>query len=254
MSGNRYTPSELMVVAGAREIRDGEVIFVGMRLPLLAFALAKRTHAPNAVGFFENGIVRDDPARELLYTMGDPANVEGASMCCRMTTVMGLMQKGEVGLGFIGGAEVDKFGNVNTSYIGDPAKPSVKLPGSGGAGDIASLAQRFVVIIEHDKRRLVERVSYLTSPGNGSGGDWRKRVGLPGGGPSAIITTMAVLRFDSEGEAHVASVHPGVELDDVRANTAWAIAALPDWSRTPEPSGDELRIIRECDPDGFWTS
>jgi glutaconate CoA-transferase subunit B len=254
MSGNRYTPSELMVVAGAREIRDGEVIFVGMRLPLLAFALAKRTHAPNAVGFFENGIVRDEPARELLYTMGDPANIEGASMCCRMTTVMGLMQKGEVGLGFIGGAEVDKFGNVNTSYIGDPAKPAVKLPGSGGAGDIASLAQRFVVIIEHDTRRLVERVSYVTSPGNGSGGNWRRRAGLPGGGPSAIITTKAVLRFNSQGEAYIASVHPGVEVDEVRANTGWAIGAPPGWSRTPEPTDDELRIIRECDPDGFWTS
>jgi glutaconate CoA-transferase, subunit B len=254
MSGKGYTPSELMVVAGAREVREGEVIFVGMRLPLLAFALAKRTHAPNAVGFFENGIVRDDPAHELLYTMGDPANIEGASMCCRMTTVMGLMQKGEVGLGFIGGAEVDKFGNINTSYIGDPAKPAVKLPGSGGAGDIASLAQRFVVIIEHDRRRLVERVSYVTSPGNGSGGDWRKRVGLPGGGPSAIITTKAVLRFDSQGEAYIASVHPGVELDEVRANTGWAIGALPDWSHTPEPTREELRIIRECDPDGFWTS
>lgn len=254
MNGARYSPSELMVVAGAREIRDGEVIFVGMRLPLLAFALAKRTHAPNAVGFFENGIVRDDPARELLYTMGDPANIEGASMCCRMTTVMGLMQKGEVGLGFLGGAEVDKFGNINTSYIGDPSRPAVKLPGSGGAGDIASLARRFVVIIEHDKRRLVDRVSYVTSPGNGEGGNWRRRIGLPGGGPSAVITTKAVMRFDSHGEAYIASVHPGVDIKDVQANTGWAIAAPSAWTSTLEPADDELKIIRECDPDGFWTS
>jgi glutaconate CoA-transferase subunit B len=254
MTAETYTKAELMVVAGAREIRDGEVVFVGMRLPLLAFALAKRTHAPNAMGFFENGIVRDAPANELLYTMGDPPNIEGAAMCCRMTTVMGLMQKGEVDLGFLGGAEVDRFGNINTSYIGDPHAPTVKLPGSGGAGDIASLAKRFVVIIDHDRRRLVERVSYVTSPGNGTGGDWRAKRGLPGGGPAAIITTMAVMRFDTRGESCVASVHPGIELDDVRANTGWPIRVDDDAQRTPEPTADELRIVRECDPRGFWTS
>lgn len=242
-----------MVVAGAREIRDGEVVFVGMRLPLLAFALAKRTHARNAVGFFENGIVRDAPSSALLYTMGDPPNVEGATMCCPMTTVMGGMQKGEVDLGFLGGAEVDRHGNLNTSYIGDPSKPSVKLPGSGGAGDIASLAKRFVVIVEHDPRRLVERVSFMTSPGYGDGGDWRSRTGLPGGGPSAVITTKAVLRFDRDGEAYVASIHPGVTADDVRASTGWPIAVPSDVEVTPEPTVDELAIIRECDPKGFWT-
>jgi glutaconate CoA-transferase subunit B len=243
-----------MVAAGAREIRDGEVIFVGMRLPLLAFVLAKRSHAPAAIGFFENGIVRESPSRALLYTMGDPPNIEGASMCCRMTTVMGLMQKGEVDLGFIGGAEVDKFGNINSSYIGNPAKPVVKLPGSGGAGDIASLSKRFVVIIEHDKRRLVEKVSYITSPGNGSGGDWRDRVGLPRGGPSAIITTMAVFRFGARGEAFVSSIHPGVDFDEMRSHTGWNLAVAPDHSRTQAPTDAELAIIREYDPNGFWTS
>src|SRR6202049_3540131 len=114
-----YSPAELMVAVAAREIRDGEVVFVGMRLPLLAFALAKRTHAPDAIGLFENGVIRETPSRELLYTMGDPLNIEGARMCCRMTTVMGLLARGEVDLGFLGGAEVDKFGNINTSYVGD---------------------------------------------------------------------------------------------------------------------------------------
>lgn len=254
MSGAPFTQSELMVVAGAREIRDGEIIFVGMRLPLIAFALAKRTHAPNAVGFFENGIIRETPARELLYTMGDPPNIEGASMCCRMTTVMGLLQKGEVDLGFIGGAEVDKFGNINTSYIGDPATPTVKLPGSGGAADIASLAKRFVVVIEHDRRRLVDRVGYVTSPGNGTGGRWRKQTGLPGGGPSAIITTKAIFRFDLEGEAQLSSVHPGVELEELRAQTGWPVSIEAGVATTPSPTREELEIIRACDPHGFWTS
>jgi glutaconate CoA-transferase subunit B len=247
-----HTPAELMIAAAAREIRDGEVVFVGMRLPLLAFALAKRTHAPDAIGLFENGVIRESPSRELLYTMGDPPNIEGARMCCRMTTVMGLLQRGDVDLGFLGGAEVDTFGNINTSYVGDPARPTVKLPGSGGAGDIASLAKRFVVIIDHDARRLPGRVSYVTSPGNGSGRDWRTRVGLPRGGPSAIITTMAVLRFDHEsGEAYLASTHPGVSIEDVCAKTGWALRHDAVKS-TPPPTDTELRIIRDCDPTGFW--
>jgi glutaconate CoA-transferase subunit B len=247
-----YTPAELMIAAAAREIRNGEVVFVGMRLPLLAFALAKRTHAPEAIGLFENGVIRETPSRELLYTMGDPPNIEGARMCCRMTTVMGLLQRGDVDLGFLGGAEVDKFGNINTSYVGDPAHPAVKLPGSGGAGDIASLAKRFVVIIDHNARRLPERVSYVTSPGNGTGAAWRKRVGLPRGGPSAVITTMAVLRFDDDsGEAYLESTHPGISTDDVRSKTGWALRA--DAVReTPPPTDVERRIIRECDPAGFW--
>jgi glutaconate CoA-transferase subunit B len=247
-----YTPAELMIAAAAREIRDGEVVFVGMRLPLLAFALAKRTHAPDAIGLFENGVIRETPSRELLYTMGDPPNIEGARMCCRMTTVMGLLQRGDVDLGFLGGAEVDRFGNINTSYVGDPAHPAVKLPGSGGAGDIASLAKRFVVVIDHDARRLPERVSYVTSPGNGTGGDWRKRVGLPRGGPSAVITTMAVLRFDSDsGEAYLATAHPGISVEDVGAKTGWKLR-MEGAGETPPPTDLELSIIRDCDPTGFW--
>src|SRR5712692_7067558 len=128
-----YSPHELMVAAAARGIHDGEVVFVGMRLPLIAFALAKRTHAPNAVGLFENGIVRDEPARELLYTMSDPPNVVGAAWCTSLFNVMSLLSQGAVHLGFIGGAQVDRFGNLNTSYIGDYHAPTTKLPGSGGA-------------------------------------------------------------------------------------------------------------------------
>src|SRR5712691_131965 len=176
-----YTPHELMVATAAREIHDGEVVFVGMRLPLIAFALAKRTRAPNAVGLFENGIVRDEPARELLYTMGDPPNVAGASWCTGLCNVMSLLAQGAVNLGFIGGAQVDRFGNLNTSYIGDFRAPTTKLPGSGGAADIASLSHRHIIIMAHEKRRLVERVDYITSPGYGTGAGWRVQQGLAGG-------------------------------------------------------------------------
>jgi glutaconate CoA-transferase subunit B len=249
-----YTPQELMVVAGARQIRDEELVFVGMRLPLLAFCLAKNTHAPGAVGLFENGIVRATPASELLYTMSDPPNVAGASWCTSMQNVMALLARGDVALGFIGGAQVDRFGNVNTSYIGDPFQPSTKLPGSGGACDIAALAGRTVVIMEHGRRRLVERVDYVTSPGHGDGPAWRGRVGLPGGGPSAIITTLAVLEFEPEtAEAVMASYHPGSDPQAVRAATGWDLRSLPTVGQTPPPTRDELAIIRRYDPRGYWT-
>src|SRR5512141_2947584 len=164
-----YSPQELMVAAAAREIRDGEVVFAGMRLPLIAFALAKEAHAPHCIGLFECGLVRDTPSPELLYTMGDPPNITNALWATRMVNIMGLLAQGRVDLGFIGGAEVDRYGNLNTSYMGDPQKPTTKLPGSGGAADIASLSKRLVVIMAHEKRRLVEHVSYITSPGNGDG-------------------------------------------------------------------------------------
>lgn len=249
-----YTHGELMVAAAAREIRDGEVVFVGMRLPLIAFALAKRTHAPAAVGLFENGLVRDTPSRELLLTMGDAPNILGAEWATRTTALMGLLAQGFVQLGFIGGAEVDRFGNVNTSYIGSRAHPTTKLPGSGGGADIASLAGRLAIIMAHDRKRFPEHVSYITSPGYGDGGPWREQVGLPRGGPAAVITTRAVLGFtDDTHEMELRSWHPGGSPDEVRTNTGWDLRVAPDAHETPQPTADELRIIRECDPQGFWT-
>ena len=145
---------ELMVVAGAREIHDDDVVFVGMRLPLLAFQLAKATHAPHAIGIFENGILRDQPAGDVLYTMGDNPNTEGAIWATSMLDIMALLQNGRVSLGFIGGAEVDRFGNLNTTYIGGKENVQVRLPGSGGGSDIASLSKRLVILMNHEKRRF----------------------------------------------------------------------------------------------------
>lgn len=258
-----YTPQELMVAAAAREIRDGEIVFTGMRLPLIAFALAKEVYAPNAIGLFECGLVRDTPAPELLYTMGDPPNIRGALWATRMVNIMGLLQQGCVDLGFIGGAEVDRFGNLNTSYIGGSIRPDsnslegtsvTKLPGSGGAADIASLSKRMVVIMQHEKRRLVERVSYITSPGNGEGNGWRRRVGLSRGGPSAVITTRCVLSFDSATcEAILSSFHPGQSVESVLSETSWGLRVAEDVYETPAPTEAELAIIRRYDPQGFWT-
>jgi glutaconate CoA-transferase subunit B len=243
-----------MVAQAAREIRDGESVFVGMRLPLIAFVVAKRIHAPNAVGIFELGIMREEPTRELLYTMGDTPNVAGSQWCTRTVNVMGLLQRGEIDVGFIGGAEVDRFGNINTSYIGDAARPAVKLPGSGGGGDIASLARRLICVMPHDRRRLRERVDYVTSPGYGDGGDWRERMGLPGGGPAAIITTLGLFRFDPRTrEAFLASFHPGTSPDECVRETGWTLRVAPDVRETAPPNEAELAAIRAYDPRGFWT-
>ena len=247
------SPGEIMVAQAAREIADGETVFVGMRLPLVAFVVAKRTHAPNATGLFELGVMRDAPAPELLYTMGDTPNVRGAVWCARTVDVMGLLQRGEVDAGFIGGAEMDRHGNLNTTAIGaDRAHPTVQLPGSGGGADIASLAKRLIVIMPHDKKRLREKVDFITSPGYGDGGDWRRRAGLPRGGPAVLITTLGVFRF-VDGEAVLASYHPGSSVEECTLHTGWPLRVLPDVRETEPPSDAVLRIIRDYDPQGFWT-
>jgi glutaconate CoA-transferase, subunit B len=250
-----YTPQELMVAVASREIQDGDLVFVGMRLPILAYAVARNAHAPNARGLFEVGLMRDQPAAGFLGTMGDPPNVAGALWATRMSNVMALMAQGQVDLGFIGGAEVDRFGNLNTSYVGDPARPNVKLPGSGGGADIAILSRRWVTLMSHERRRLVEKVSFVTSPGYGDGTPhWRKQNGLLGGGPAAIITTLCVFRFpEGGGEAHVASVHRGHTIDEVRAETGWEVKVGDHVSETALPSEFELEAIRRFDPEGFWT-
>jgi glutaconate CoA-transferase subunit B len=249
-----YTDRELMVIAAGREIRDGDLAFVGMRLPLLAFAFAKRTHAPGAIGLFENGIVRDQPAPETLMTMSDTPNIPGALWSTGTLEIMSLLQQGLVDLGFIGGAEIDKFGNLNTNYVGDWRKPKVRLPGSGGGADIASLAKRFVVIMPQEKHRFKERVDFITSPGFGDGTGWRERVGLPGGGPAAVITTLGVYRFDEKTrEMLLTSWHPGQSAESVRAATGWALRLADGCRVTPTPTAAELEIVRACDPAGFWT-
>ncbi|MCZ6488991.1 MAG: CoA-transferase [Acidobacteria bacterium] len=245
-----YTLSELMVVAAAREIRDGDIVFVGMRLPLLAYVVAKSSHAPRAVGVFENGVLRSTPARELLFTMSDGPNITGALSCFSMLECMALLQQGRVSLGFLGAAEVDRHGNLNSTEVDNHKGGTVRLPGSGGASDIAALSQRYVALLNHDKARLPEKVHYITSPGYGP---WRQNGRLKQGGPAAIITTKAVLRFSSEGEAYLASCHPGVTVEDVLANTGWPLAVAPRVKKTPVPNKRELRVIHSYDPEHFWT-
>jgi len=203
----------------------------------------------------ELGIVRDTAAPEPILTMGDLPNLYRSQWLADTADLMGLLQQGLVDVSFIGGAQVDQFGNLNTSYIGAPDKIETRLPGSGGACDLASLAKRHIIIMAHQKRRFVPRVDYITSPGYGDGGDWRQRVGLPRGGPATVITTLGLLRFDSETKEMVlAATHPGVTVDDVLANTGWPLKVAPEATQTPAPTEAELAVLRRFDPEGFWTS
>jgi glutaconate CoA-transferase, subunit B len=254
IESTRYTLPELMVTAAAREIVDGEIIFVGMRLPLLGFLLAKSTHAPNAVGIYELGVIRDSVAPEPILTMGDLPNFHRAQWLADMTDMMGLLQKGEVDASFIGGAQVDRFGNLNTTYIANDQSAPTRMPGSGGACDLACLAGRHIIIMNHEKRRFVPRVDYITSPGYGDGPGWRNRMGLPRGGPCAVITTLGVLRFDPDTmEMVLAGTHPGVTVDQIQDNTGWPIKMVAQPSVTAEPTEAELSMLRRFDPKGFWT-
>ena len=246
-----------MVVAAAREIHDGDVVFVGMRLPLLAFVVAKKIHAPHAVGVFENGVLRSTPASELLFTMSDGPNITGALSCLTMLECMALLQQGRVSMGFLGAAEVDRHGNLNSTEVRGPSGSAVRLPGSGGASDIAALSGRYVALLSHEKARLPEKVHYITSPGYGP---WRASGRLKQGGPAAVITTKAVLRFSPppsglpwQAEAYLHSCHPGTTVEDILANTGWPLAVSPEVKETPVPTKKELRVIRSYDPEHFWT-
>jgi glutaconate CoA-transferase subunit B len=253
-----YTSRELMVAAAAREIADGEVAFVGMRLPLLAFQVAVSTHAPNAMAVYESGVIRDDPADGFLHTMCDLPNLNGAVATTGMVDIMSRLQRGDVDVGFLGGAEIDRYGNLNTTSV-TAGDREIRLPGSGGACDIACLSGRTVILMAHEPRRFAERVHYTTSPGHGEGGDWRDREGVAGGGPDALVTSKATFGFDGAGELYLRSTHPGVEAADLVDDFPWPLRTAEDVGEGPvattEPPGDEvLDLVRTFDPDGFWTA
>ncbi|HEX7078095.1 MAG TPA: CoA-transferase [Candidatus Eisenbacteria bacterium] len=242
-------PRERMVLRAAREIQEGETVFVGTRLPLLAYLTAKATHAPRAVALYENGLIREEAARELLFTMGDPPNILGATMAGTTLDVMGMMAAGRVDLGLLGAAEVDRYGNLNSTQVA-----GTRLPGSGGAADILSLARRCVILAPQEKRRLVPRVAFRTSPGRGDGPGWRARTGLPPGGPAAIVTTHGVFRFDHVlEEAYLAEIYEGLTVDHVLAGMSWEPRVAQPIGLTRPFGDDEIGALRRIDPDGFWT-
>lgn len=249
-----YKRTELMAICAAREIRDGEIAFIGTGLPMLGGMLAKHTHAPNCIMIFESGVVDARPARTPL-SIGDACLVPGSVMLCGLTEVFGLlMQPGYVDVGYIGGAQIDKFGNLNTTTIGDYRHPKVRLPGSGGANDIGSLAKRTIIMMKQDRLKFAAKVDYVTTPGYLDGPGGRERAGLPRGGPSCVITDMGVYRFDeATKEMVLESHHPGIALDEIRANVSWDLRVSPRVHMTKAPTKRELTVLRnKCDPEGIF--
>ena len=248
-----YTSSELLTINAARLLRDGDVVFVGVGLPNLACNLARRTHAPNLLMIYEAGVIGAQPAR-LPLSIGDPTLVSGASAVCSMYDVFALyLQRGNVDVGFMGGAQIDRFGNINATVIGDYDHPKVRLPGSGGSKEIAAWANRVYVLTPHNKRRLPARVDFQTSAGYLTGRADRDALHLRGGGPQVIVTDLGLLEPDDTGELILTALHPGATVEQARENTGWELAVSKELRATPAPTDTELRILREeLDPLGIY--
>jgi len=248
-----HTASELMTVNAARLLRDGDVVFVGVGLPNLACNLARRTHAPNLVMIYEAGVIGARPAR-LPLSIGDPTLVSGALSVCSMYDIFTLyLQRGNVDVGFLGGAQIDKFGNINATVIGPYDHPKVRLPGSGGSQEIAAWANRCYIIPPHQKRRFPEKVDFRTSAGFLSGKTERQAAGVRGGGPQAVVTDLGILEPDENGELILTALHPGVAVEQAVANTGWALRVSDQLKITELPGEEELQILREeLDPTGIY--
>jgi glutaconate CoA-transferase subunit B len=248
-----YSSSELLTINAARLLIDGDVVFVGVGLPNLACNLARRTHAPNIVMIYEAGVIGAQPAR-LPLSIGDPTLVSGALAVCSMYDIFSLyLQRGNVDVGFIGGAQIDRYGNINATVIGSYDHPKVRLPGSGGSMEISAWAKRCYIITPHQKRRFPEKVDFRTSAGFLSGRPEREAAGLRGAGPQAVVTDLGILEPDENGELILTALHPDCTAEQACANTGWPLKVAPKLRRTPPPADEELRILREeLDPQGIY--
>jgi glutaconate CoA-transferase subunit B len=246
----------MMAAVAARELRDGEVVFVGIVLPNLACNLARATHAPRLLLIYESGAVGAEPER-LPVSIGDPALVTGSLMVCGMADVFqGLLQNGRVEVGFLGGAQIDRFGNINTTVVGEYRHPRVRLPGSGGAAEIAIHARRTLVVSRLSARAFPAHVDFITSPGHRRRGRSRRELGMPGAGPVRVVTDKAILEADQDtGELVLAAVYPGVSPEEVRAGVGWPLRARPELADVPPPTAHELQLLREVlDPRRLYLS
>ena len=248
-----YTSLEMMAVCGARNIKNGEIVFVGTGLPMLAAMLAKRTHAPKAKIVYEAGFI-DSNAVDLSLSIADSRLAYNAAAAIGLIETLGiLLQGGRIDVGFVGAAQIDEYGNINTTYIGDFENPIVRLPGSGGGNDIVSSAKRIVIIMTHQKRKFVKKLHYLTSPGHLDGPEARKREGLLGGGPSLVITNLCQMGFDEETKRiKLLTVHPGVTVEQVLENVGFDLIVPEHVPQTEPPTYKELEILRAIDPQRLY--
>jgi len=248
-----YSSAELMIINAARLLRDGDVVFVGVGQPNLACNLAKRTHAPNLVMIYEAGVIGAEPAR-LPLSIGDPTLVSGALSVVSMYDIFAnYLQRGNVDVGFMGGAQIDKYGNINATVIGDYAQPKVRLPGSGGSQEIAAWANRCYIMTPHQKRRFPEKVDFMTSAGFLGGRDEREATGVRGGGMLAVVTDIGMLEPDDNGEMVLTALHPGKTVEQAKENTGWDLKVVEQLRTTDPVTEGELQILRnDLDPNGIY--
>ena len=251
---SEYSPSEMMAAVAARELKNGEVVFVGIGLPNLACNLARALQAPELVLIYESGAVGAVPER-LPVSIGDPSLVTGSLMVCSMADVFQLfLQNGKIEVGFLGGAQVDRYGNINTTVIGNYQKPKVRLPGSGGAAEIAVHAQRVLIISRLNPRAFPAEIDFLTSPGQRCKGQSRRALGMPGAGPVKVITDKGILESDPvSGEMVLTAIYPGVTVEDVKANVGWDLQVRAELDLVTAPSFVELDLLRhKLDPQKLY--
>jgi glutaconate CoA-transferase subunit B len=250
----KYSAAELMIINAARLLRDGDVVFVGVGQPNLACNLAKRTHAPNLVMIYEAGVIGAEPER-LPLSIGDPTLVSGALSVVSMYDIFSLyLQRGNVDVGFMGGAQIDKYGNINATVIGsDYNHPKTRLPGSGGSQEIAAWANRCYLMTPHQKRRFPEKVDFMTSAGYLNGRKAREATGVRGGGMLAVVTDIGIMEPNEDGELILTALHPGRTADEAKANTGWDLKCEAELRTTEPVTEKELSILREeLDPRGIY--
>ena len=249
-----YTDKELMAVRAARELKDGDVVFVGIGLPNLACNLARATHAPDLVLIYESGAVGAVPER-LPVSIGDPALVTDSLGIASMADVFQYyLQGGRIQVGFLGGAQVDRYGNINSTVVGPYAAPKVRLPGSGGACEIAIHAQRVIVVAPLSLRSFPAEVDFYTSPGQAGKYGSRASLGLPGGGPVRIVTDVGILRpSPADGELELAAVYPGIDPEQVKAKVGWPLRVCAHLEPISPPTAEELHLLRDVlDPEHLY--
>lgn len=250
-----FSKNELMIAAAARELQGARVAFVGVGLPNIVCNLAQRSHSPHLELVYEAGVFGARPAR-LPLSIGDPTIVTGAACAMGMSDLFQFyLQGGLIDVGFLGAAQIDRHGNINTTVIGDYKAPMVRLPGSGGAAEIAVLCERILVITRLSKRAFPPRVDFITSPGHLEGGGARAKLNIRGRGPEAVITDLCILRFaPGTREMIVTSLHPGVTGTQVQENIGWEVLFAETLEITPAPTDRELELIRkELDPQGLYS-
>ncbi len=256
MTDEAYNTAELVTVMSARALEDGKIVFGGAGMPLISCILAQRTHAPRLTILFEGGVIGPHivPGK-LPPSTNEQRCARRANMLLPITDILLLQQRGYVDYGFLGGAQIDQYGNLNSSFIGDPEKPKVRLPGTGGANDIASLASKILVAMHHEKKRFVEKVDFITTPGYLQGGNSREKAGMLVGGVYQVITHLGLFDFEEKTKRmRVAALHAGVRIEDVKERTGFKLIIPDNLPRTTPPSPEELHILRELDPEKRYTT